>query len=142
MKQRMVTQLSLTRPTGSKKHGSQAACAGEQTGSRENLPPSQVPHLQGQEANPGDRGSRVCRLSSCQCSDDGGESGQYFSKWFSQIKVFVADNYFTGSKVNIEQWIGHENFEMMHHDIVNPLFIEVRCSLNFWCAPFVSLSGG
>ena len=47
------------------------------------------------------------------------------------IQVFVADNYFTGSKRNIEQWIGHENFEIMNHDIVNPLFIEVRCSLNF-----------
>ena len=35
------------------------------------------------------------------------------------------DNYFTGRKRNIEQWLGHENFEMLHHDIVNPLFIEV-----------------
>ena len=25
----------------------------------------------------------------------------------------------------MEHWIGHENFEMMNHDIVNPLFIEV-----------------
>jgi len=40
-------------------------------------------------------------------------------------QVFVADNYFTGSKRNIEQWIGHENFEMVHHDIVNPLYMEV-----------------
>ena len=40
-------------------------------------------------------------------------------------QVFVADNYFTGSKRNVEQWIGHENFEMVHHDIVNPLYIEV-----------------
>jgi len=40
-------------------------------------------------------------------------------------EVFVADNYFTGSKKNIDHWIGHENFEMLHHDIVNPLFIEV-----------------
>jgi len=40
-------------------------------------------------------------------------------------EVFVADNYFTGSKRNIEQWLGHENFEMIHHDVVNPLFIEV-----------------
>ena len=40
-------------------------------------------------------------------------------------EVFVADNYFTGSKRNIEQWLGHENFEMLHHDIVNPLYIEV-----------------
>jgi len=40
-------------------------------------------------------------------------------------EVFVVDNYFTGSKRNIEQWLGHENFEMLHHDIVNPLFLEV-----------------
>ena len=37
----------------------------------------------------------------------------------------MADNYFTGSRRNIEQWIGHENFELLHHDIVNPLYIEV-----------------
>ena len=41
------------------------------------------------------------------------------------LQVFVVDNYFTGRKRNIEQWLGHENFEMLHHDIVNPLFIEV-----------------
>jgi hypothetical protein len=29
----------------------------------------------------------------------------------------VVDNYFTGRKRNIEQWLGHENFEMLHHDI-------------------------
>jgi len=40
-------------------------------------------------------------------------------------EVMVVDNYFTGSKRNIEQWLGHENFEMLHHDIVNPLYIEV-----------------
>jgi len=40
-------------------------------------------------------------------------------------QVFVADNYFTGTRRNIEQWIGHENFEMVHHDIVNPLYLEV-----------------
>ena len=28
-------------------------------------------------------------------------------------------------KRNVEHWIGHENFEMMNHDIVNPLFLEV-----------------
>jgi nucleoside-diphosphate-sugar epimerase len=38
-------------------------------------------------------------------------------------EVFVVDNYFTGRKRNIEQWLGHENFEVLHHDIVNPLFI-------------------
>ncbi|KAF5271339.1 hypothetical protein FQA39_LY08137 [Lamprigera yunnana] len=40
-------------------------------------------------------------------------------------EVIVVDNFFTGRKQNVEQWIGHENFEVIHHDIVNPLFIEV-----------------
>ncbi|XP_023333014.1 UDP-glucuronic acid decarboxylase 1 [Eurytemora carolleeae] len=40
-------------------------------------------------------------------------------------EVFVVDNYFTGRKRNIEQWLGHENFEMLHQDIVNPLYLEV-----------------
>jgi len=40
-------------------------------------------------------------------------------------EVFVVDNYFTGRKRNIEQWLGHENFEMIHHDVVNPLLLEV-----------------
>jgi len=40
-------------------------------------------------------------------------------------EVFVVDNYFTGRKRNIEHWLGHQNFEMIHHDIVNPLLLEV-----------------
>jgi len=40
-------------------------------------------------------------------------------------EVVVADNFFTGRKRNVEHWIGHENFELINHDIVNPLFIEV-----------------
>jgi len=40
-------------------------------------------------------------------------------------EVTVADNFFTGRKRNVEHWIGHENFEMINHDIVNPLFLEV-----------------
>ena len=58
---------------------------------------------------------------------------QFFKQFLhclKKIQVFVADNYFTGSKRNIEQWIGHENFEIMNHDIVNPLFIEVRFLVN------------
>ncbi|XP_053652403.2 UDP-glucuronic acid decarboxylase 1 [Cherax quadricarinatus] len=40
-------------------------------------------------------------------------------------EVIVVDNFFTGRKRNVEHWIGHENFELIHHDIVNPLYIEV-----------------
>ena len=38
--------------------------------------------------------------------------------------VIAADNFFTGSKSNVEHWIGHPNFELLNHDIVNPLYIE------------------
>ena len=34
-------------------------------------------------------------------------------------------NYELPRKRNVEHWIGHENFEMINHDIVNPLFLEV-----------------
>ena len=37
----------------------------------------------------------------------------------------VADNFFTGRKRNVEHWVGHPNFELMHHDVVNPIYIEV-----------------
>ncbi|XP_017777731.1 PREDICTED: UDP-glucuronic acid decarboxylase 1 [Nicrophorus vespilloides] len=44
---------------------------------------------------------------------------------FQGHEVIVVDNFFTGRKRNVEHWIGHKNFELIHHDIVNPLFIEV-----------------
>ncbi|RNA29935.1 UDP-glucuronic acid decarboxylase 1, partial [Brachionus plicatilis] len=40
-------------------------------------------------------------------------------------RITVADNFFTGTKSNIEHWIGHPNFELLNHDIVNPLYLEV-----------------
>ena len=39
-------------------------------------------------------------------------------------EVTIVDNFFTGRKRNIEHWMGHENFELLHHDVVNPLYIE------------------
>ena len=40
-------------------------------------------------------------------------------------EVTVVDNFFTGRKSNLEHWIGHENFELINHDVVEPLYIEV-----------------
>lgn len=40
-------------------------------------------------------------------------------------EVIALDNHYTGRKRNVEQWLGHPNFELVHHDIVNPFFIEV-----------------
>ncbi|KAK0098921.1 hypothetical protein PV326_013702 [Microctonus aethiopoides] len=40
-------------------------------------------------------------------------------------EVIVLDNYFTGRKRNVEHWLGHQNFELVHHDIVRPVYLEV-----------------
>jgi len=39
-------------------------------------------------------------------------------------EVTVIDNFFTGSKTTISHWIGHPNFEMVRHDVVEPFMIE------------------
>ncbi|VDL86219.1 unnamed protein product [Nippostrongylus brasiliensis] len=36
-------------------------------------------------------------------------------------EVIALDNYFTGRKRNVERWIGHPNFELVHHDVATIL---------------------
>ncbi|KAF8556260.1 NAD(P)-binding protein [Imleria badia] len=38
--------------------------------------------------------------------------------------VTVLDNFFTGSKTTVNHWVGHPNFELVRHDIVEPFIIE------------------
>lgn len=38
--------------------------------------------------------------------------------------VTVLDNFFTGSKTTVNHWVGHPNFELVRHDIVEPFMIE------------------
>ncbi|KAG8816685.1 UDP-glucuronic acid decarboxylase 1 [Serendipita sp. 399] len=38
--------------------------------------------------------------------------------------VIVIDNFFTGSKTTVSHWIGHPNFELLRHDVTEPLNIE------------------
>lgn len=38
--------------------------------------------------------------------------------------VTVLDNFFTGSKTTVNHWVGHPNFELVRHDIVQPFMIE------------------
>jgi len=40
-------------------------------------------------------------------------------------EVTVVDNLYTGRKRNVEQWLGHENFELVIHDIINTYYAEV-----------------
>ncbi|KAK9474102.1 uncharacterized protein V1510DRAFT_412428 [Dipodascopsis tothii] len=39
--------------------------------------------------------------------------------------VICLDNFFTGSKSNVAHWIGHPNFELIRHDVVDPIMLEV-----------------
>ena len=39
--------------------------------------------------------------------------------------VTVVDNMFTGRKKNLAHWIGHPNFNLMIHDVIQPVYLEV-----------------
>ncbi len=47
--------------------------------------------------------------------------------------VICLDNFFTGSKRNIEHLIGHPSFEILRHDVTVPLYIEVDEIYNLAC---------
>ncbi|MEO1995186.1 MAG: UDP-glucuronic acid decarboxylase family protein [Planctomycetaceae bacterium] len=47
--------------------------------------------------------------------------------------VICLDNFFTGRKANISHLIGHPRFELIRHDIVNPVFLEVDRIYNLAC---------
>ncbi|EPR74759.1 dTDP-glucose 4,6-dehydratase [Winogradskyella psychrotolerans RS-3] len=48
-------------------------------------------------------------------------------------EVICLDNYFTGSKQNIEHLMDHHYFELVRHDIINPYMIEVDEIYNLAC---------
>ena len=52
--------------------------------------------------------------------------------------VLCVDNYFTGSKQNIEHLLDHKNFEVMRQDVCFPLYVEVDEIYNLACpaSPF------
>jgi UDP-glucuronate decarboxylase len=48
-------------------------------------------------------------------------------------EVICLDNFFTGRKVNIEHLNGHPRFELIRHDIVHPVYLEVDQIYNLAC---------
>jgi len=47
--------------------------------------------------------------------------------------VLCADNYFTGTKRNIDAMIDHHRFELLRHDVTFPLYVEVDQIYNLAC---------
>jgi UDP-glucuronate decarboxylase len=48
-------------------------------------------------------------------------------------EVLCVDNYFTGARRNIDDLLGHANFEAIRHDITFPLYVEVDEIYNLAC---------
>ena len=40
-------------------------------------------------------------------------------------EVICLDNFFTGTKKNVQKWLGHPRFELIRHDVVEPIYLEV-----------------
>ncbi len=47
--------------------------------------------------------------------------------------VICLDNYFTGSKRNVDHLIDHHRFELLRHDIIQPILLEVDQIYNLAC---------
>lgn len=47
--------------------------------------------------------------------------------------VLCVDNFFTGSKMNVEHLMDHPHFECMRHDVTFPLYVEVDEIYNLAC---------
>ncbi len=50
-----------------------------------------------------------------------------------ECEVLCVDNYFTGTRRNIEPLLGHAGFEVMRHDVTFPLYVEVDEIYNLAC---------
>lgn len=48
-------------------------------------------------------------------------------------EVLCLDNFFTGTRQNIEHLIGHKRFELIRHDVCFPLYVEVDQIYNLAC---------
>src|SRR5664279_1020578 len=47
--------------------------------------------------------------------------------------VICVDNFFSGTRSNVEHLIGHKRFELLRHDVTFPLYVEVDQIFNLAC---------
>ncbi|NEP63308.1 MAG: NAD-dependent epimerase/dehydratase family protein, partial [Symploca sp. SIO2G7] len=40
-------------------------------------------------------------------------------------EIICLDNFYTGRKQNVTQWLNHPNFELVRHDVTEPIRLEV-----------------
>ena len=61
--------------------------------------------------------------------------GSHLSEQLLELgcQVLCVDNFFTGTKRNIEHLLDHHSFELLRHDVTHPLFVEVDEIFNLAC---------
>jgi UDP-glucuronate decarboxylase len=61
--------------------------------------------------------------------------GSHLSRKLLELnhEVIAVDNFFTGSKSNIEDLLDNKNFELIRHDVTIPLYLEVDGIYNLAC---------
>jgi UDP-glucuronate decarboxylase len=50
-----------------------------------------------------------------------------------ECEVLCVDNFFTGTRHNVEHLLGHPSFELLRHDVTFPLYVEVDQIYNLAC---------
>ncbi len=48
-------------------------------------------------------------------------------------EVLCLDNFFTGARINVEHLLDHKRFELLRHDVCQPLFVEIDEIYNLAC---------
>ncbi|MFM7614541.1 MAG: NAD-dependent epimerase/dehydratase family protein, partial [Synechococcales cyanobacterium] len=48
-------------------------------------------------------------------------------------EVICLDNFYTGHKRNVVKWLGHPRFELIRHDITEPIRLEVEQIYHLAC---------
>jgi UDP-glucuronate decarboxylase len=68
-------------------------------------------------------------------SGGAGFLGSHLSEYLLDrgCQVLCVDNFFTGTRPNIEHLLEHKRFELLRHDITHPLFVEVDQIFNLAC---------
>ena len=61
--------------------------------------------------------------------------GSHLSRKLLELghEVIAVDNFFTGSKDNIQDLLNNRNFELIRHDVTIPLYLEVEGIFNLAC---------
>jgi UDP-glucuronate decarboxylase len=47
--------------------------------------------------------------------------------------VIALDNFYTGRRENVSDLVRNKNFEIIHHDVINPIFLEIDGIFNLAC---------